>query len=231
MLTSIGRLRKDNRALVTLVMAGGLSGLGDSIYLTVLPVLIYQETGDAFLLGLAVAGRLVPFMILSVPAGVVADRFDRRHILMVTESVRFAVMALAAGLVAVDAPIGPVIALSIVAAAAGAFASPAQGSLIPELAHGDDEMGIANSVDATFEGVASMLGPAMASILLVVGGATVALAINAMSFIVVIAAVTRIPRAKERAGVGSLVRRRWSIQAGGSLRSVGSPARSRWTRR
>ena len=84
------RAMTTNRPLAALIAVGAVSGMGDWLYLTALPILIYQRTGDAVLVGLTGAARLLPAIVLSMPAGLVADRFPQRSILMITEAARAA---------------------------------------------------------------------------------------------------------------------------------------------
>jgi MFS family permease len=171
-----------NRPLAALIGAGAVSGIGDWIYMTALPVLVYARTGDAALVALATLGRLVPFFVLSMPAGIAADRFPRRVILVLTETVRCVAMLLIAGLCLVGADVGVVIALTMLAAAAGTISMPALASLTPELAADDAELGRANAIRATLDSLACVVGPAVAGVLILVGGLPFAFALNGLSF-------------------------------------------------
>ena len=51
----------------------------------VLPAYVYQRTGKASLVGLLIFAQLGPLLILSIPAGVIADKFDRRKWLIYTQ--------------------------------------------------------------------------------------------------------------------------------------------------
>jgi MFS family permease len=62
-----------------------VSSVGDWIYLVAMLIVVYEQSHDALALGLVGAARIVPFLVLSVPAGIVADRFDRRLILLATD--------------------------------------------------------------------------------------------------------------------------------------------------
>jgi len=77
-----------NRALTRLLLGEFVSSVGDWLYLVALLIIIYQDTGDAVLLGVVGAARILPYVFLSVPAGILADRIDRRMILLVTDVAR-----------------------------------------------------------------------------------------------------------------------------------------------
>jgi MFS family permease len=175
-----------NRPLAGLIGATAISGVGDWLYLTALPVLVYQATGDAALVGLAAAGRLMPFFLLSMPAGMIADRFPQRSILLATGIVRIVAMALMTVLSWTGGDIRIILAVAMIAAAAGTFAMPAHGSLIPQLVTDTAELGRANALYSTLDGIACVLGPAIAGILIIAGGIPLAFALNGASFGVVI---------------------------------------------
>jgi MFS family permease len=178
-----------NRPLAALVGAGAASSAGDWLYLTALPVLVYERTGDPALVGLAAAARLVPFFLLSMPAGVVADRFPRRSILILSETVRALAMLAIAWLCVGGADILGIVVLTLIAAAAGTFSMPATGSLVPELAADDAELGLANTIRATLDSLSGVLGPTLAGVLIVTGGLPVAFALNGISFALVAASL------------------------------------------
>ena len=108
-----------------------------------------------------------------------------------SESLRGLAMATAAIVVVLDAPLALLVAMAALSSIAGTVSMPAQGTLLPELARDDEELALANSADATIEGVASIAGPAVAGVLLVVGGVALAFALNAATFALVVFAVVR----------------------------------------
>ena len=77
-----------NRQLTKLLLGEFVSSIGDWLYLVALVVVVYGETGDPVILGIVGAARLVPYFVLSIPAGVISDRFDRRLILLVSDLAR-----------------------------------------------------------------------------------------------------------------------------------------------
>ena len=91
-----------NRPLTKLLLGEFISGIGDWLYIVAIFVVIYRETSDAAIVGLFGAVRLVPYIVLSVPAGVIADRFDRRLVLLFSDLLRGGVMVLMTVLVATN---------------------------------------------------------------------------------------------------------------------------------
>src|SRR3954467_3600040 len=105
----IGRIAVDTRGLKEsrdfrlLTIGSVLTGLGTQAALVALPYQVYVTTGSAFLTGLLGAVELGPLIALSLFGGALADRFDRRGLLLATQ---IALVAVASGL-APPAPRGP----------------------------------------------------------------------------------------------------------------------------
>ena len=183
-----------NAPLRRLLFGEFVSSIGDWLYLVAILVVVYRESESALLLGVIGAGRIVPYILLSIPAGMVVDRFDRRAILIVTDVARGVVMLGLAILIATDAPLTPVVALTLLAACFSTFFGPAIGAFLPTLVD-ESELGPANSAWASLDNLAFVIGPAVAGILIAVGGLTLAFVLNAVSFAIVAAVLWRLPRA------------------------------------
>ena len=198
MITAYRRLLH-NRALTRLFVGEFISAIGDWLYLVALLIVIYAQSGDAILLGVVGAARVVPYVIFSVPAGIAADRYDRRMILLVTDLVRGAIMVALAVLTYFHGPLIAVIALAILATCFSSFFYPAIGALIPSLVADESELGPANSAWASLDNLAFVIGPALAGILIAAGGIPLAFALNALSFTVIAAVLWRLPRPAPKA--------------------------------
>ena len=183
-----------NRPLTKLLGGEFVSAIGDWLYIVALLVVIYEDSGDPFVLGLFGAARVVPYVLLSVPAGMVADRFDRRMILLVTDLARGAAMLGMAAVVATGGPIWVLVALSIFAASMSTFFYPAIGAYIPNLAADERQLGPANSAWASLDNLGFVVGPVLGGILVASGGTTFAFLINAGTFLVIAAVLWRLPR-------------------------------------
>ena len=198
MITAYRRLLH-NRALTRLFVGEFISAIGDWLYLVALLIVIYAQSGDAVLLGVVGAARVVPYVILSVPAGIIADRYDRRLILLVSDLARGAIMVLLAILVYSHGPLLAIVALAIVATCFSAFFYPAIGALIPSLVTDESELGPANSAWASLDTLAFVVGPAFAGILVAVGDVVWAFILNAISFGIVAIVLWRLPRPERAA--------------------------------
>lgn len=164
-----------------LAFANIVSQGGDWLYNVAYLVFMYQLTHSALWLGAATAVRLVPYVVLGSLAGTLADRFDKKYVMITADLFRLSCMlALAADAAFVRSPF---LALGIVFlnnVASTAF-GPAAAALTPRLV-GEDDLAAANAVNATIEASALVIGPAVGSLLLFLGSEAVGFVINAGTF-------------------------------------------------
>jgi len=182
-----------NRPLTKLLVGEFVSCIGDWLYIVAIFVVIYRDTGDAALVGLFGAVRVIPYVVLSIPAGVVADRFDRRLVLLVSDLWRGSIMVLIALLLVIDAPVLPIAVLAILATCGSAFFYPAMGAYVPNLVTDERQLGPANSAWSSLENLSFILGPAIGGVLLALGAVTVAFFLNALTFVVVAIVLLGLP--------------------------------------
>lgn len=135
--------------------------------------LVYDLTGSALALGLVGLAAFLPAFVLALIAGHVADRFDRRRVLLACYGVAtLAALALVAFAVAGGRAIGPLYALIVVFGATRAFANPAGQALVPNLvprAHFQNAVAWSSSAWQT----ATILGPALGGLLYAFGPSVV----------------------------------------------------------
>jgi MFS family permease len=150
---------------------------------------VYLLTKSAFALGLVGLFRGVPIILCSLAGGVVADAVDRKRLMIVTQMVMLTSAALlTVGTVAGVQSVWPIYILSAFASAASAFDIPARQALMPTLVPAEDFPNAVSLGIAVFN-VATIAGPAIAGFLLAESGPAVIYAINAVSFLAVIAAL------------------------------------------
>jgi MFS family permease len=182
-----------NRPLTKLFIGEFVSGIGDWLYIVAIFVVIYRETHDAAAVGLFGAVRMVPYILLSIPAGLAADRFDRRLVLLVSDLVRGSVMLVLFWLIQTHGPVWLIVAFAMVAAGGSTFFYPAVGAYIPSLAADERQLGPANSAWASLGNVSFIIGPAIGGLLIAAGGLEVAFLLNAASFLVIAAVLWTLP--------------------------------------
>ncbi len=194
-LRAYASLRVDG-ALVRLLVGEFISSIGDWLYLVALLVVVYERSNDAALLGIVGAARVLPYVVFSVPAGYIADHYDRRLVLLSTDIARGTIMVALAVLVAVDGPLWAIVALSILATCFSSFFGPTIGAFLPTLVGDESRLGPANSAWASLDNLAFIVGPAIGGLLIAASGLSLAFALNAISFAVVAVVLWRLPRGR-----------------------------------
>jgi MFS family permease len=153
--------------------------------------LIVTLTGSssAFYLGLdSFAGEL-PILLFTLIGGVVADRTDRRHIMLTSQVVQMTVAIILAVLVATDLiQVWMVVTLSFIAGCGQAFGGPAYQSLIPTLV-GKEHLPNAVALNSIQFNLARVIGPIVAGVALASFGMVACFGLNGISFLFVIAAI------------------------------------------
>ena len=150
---------------------------------------VYLLTKSAFALGLVGLFRGLPIIFCSLVGGVVADAFDRKRLMMITQTAMLASAALlAAGTLTGMASVWPIYILSTIASAASAFDIPARQALMPTLVPPEDFPN-AVSLGIIVFNVATITGPAVAGFVLAESGPAIIYGVNALSFLAVIAAL------------------------------------------
>lgn len=188
-----------NRPLVRLLLGEFVSGIGDWLYIVAIFVVIYRESGDARLVGVFGGIRLLPYVILSVPAGFVADRFDRRMVLLVSDLYRGSLMVLMAILVATGGSTLLIAVLAILAASGSSFFYPAMGAYLPALAKDERQLGPANSAWASIQNISYIVGPAIGGLVLAFGSVFLAFILNALTFVFIAVILWSLPQSRAHA--------------------------------
>jgi MFS family permease len=156
--------------------------------------LILLLTGSPFILGLAAAARSLPVLVLVVPAGIVADRFDRRKIIVATSVVAMAATGLLAVLtIAGSVDVATVLILAGVLGVTNAFEMPARQSYVAELI-GRRHLANAIALNSLLFNSARVVGPAIAGVLVALVGPGWAFAINSGSYLPVLLGLFLISR-------------------------------------
>ena len=174
-----------NRPLTKLLLGEFISGIGDWLYIVAIFIVIYRESGDAALVGAFGAVRMIPYVIMSVPAGIVADKFDRRLVLLASDIFRGSMMVGMAILLAAGAPVVWIAGLAVAATIGSSFFYPAIGAYIPALVEDERQLGPANSAWASLGNISFILGPAIGGIVVAAGSVDLAFVINALTFVVI----------------------------------------------
>lgn len=178
-----------------LLFAGlSFSAIGDRITFVALPFAVIETGGGAAEVGLVAGATTLPFFLFSLAAGVLADRLDRRTLMLVSDAVRL-VCQLTAGLLLVggDAEWWHLALIGLAYGTADAFFQPAFYGLMPEIVP-RAQLQAANALNGLVQSLGLVLGPALAGLLVVGLGAGGALLVDAGTFVASIACLLALRR-------------------------------------
>jgi MFS family permease len=151
--------------------------------------LLVEPDRRGLALGMVGLVRVVPIVLFSILAGVAADVFDRRRLMLITQvgGAGVAIVLSALAFSGLDEA-WPVYVLAAVSASVGAFDPPARQSLVPMLVPRRDLPNAINLNTAMVQG-ASVAGPAIGGLVIAFGGVGWAYAVNAASYLFVVVAL------------------------------------------
>ena len=165
------------------LLAGlAISQVGDWLYGVALIVFVFNVTHSPGWVAAAAICRLIPFMILAPFGGVVADRYERRSVMIVSDLVLAALMFVLATAAALTESVVLAIAIAIAGTVAGTPYGPATAAMTPAVV-GEDDLASANAISSVVENIALAVGPAIGGILLLLGSPVIAFASNGVTFL------------------------------------------------
>ena len=163
---------------------------------TALPWLILGLTHSPVDVGLLVFARYAPFMLFGLFSGALADRFDNRRVVIVTQASSMLVAIGLAGLAfAGVSDVGPYFALAFLGGAALVFDAPNRHALTFQLV-GRDELPNAVALNSSLFNAGRVVGPAVGGVLIAAVGAGWCFAINAATFLAVLAGLLLMRRSE-----------------------------------
>jgi MFS family permease len=174
--------RRPGRPLATLLAAGAVSSLGDGVTLAAAPLLAASVTRDPRAIAAVAVAWSLPWLLFALVSGAVADRADRRRLMVGADLVRVASLAvLTAAVLGGRASIPALVALFFVNAAAETVFDTAWQSTLPMVVD-HDELPRANGWLQTIEFAGNgLLGPALGGVLFAAAAAA-PFAVDAVSF-------------------------------------------------
>ena len=157
--------------------------------------LVLSLTGSATTLGVIVALQTLPVLLLGPYGGVVADRIDKRR-LMVLLQIAMGVQALILGLLTIthSVRLWEIGALAALLGLNNAFENPARQSFMLELV-GSESLRNAVTLNSVLVNVARVIGPAVAGVLIATVGEGPCFLLNAASFVAVVTSLVTLDRA------------------------------------
>ncbi len=181
--------------------------------------LVYRLTGSAELLGLMGFASQGPVLLLAAVGGVIADRYDRHRILLLTQTVSMVLACILASLTLGGIiQVWEVFGLATLLGTANAFDIPARQAFVVEMV-GADDLPNAIALNSSIFNGARLLGPAIAGALIAAVGEGWCFAVNGLSFLAVITGLLAmrrqaVPQRRDEGSVLSRVRQGMGFVAG-----------------
>src|SRR3954464_13439566 len=192
-----------SRDLRLLMLGDFVTAIGTQAALVALPFQVYSLTHSAFLTGLLGAVELVPLMAMALWGGALADRYDRRHLLLFVQAGLVAgATALAVVTLTGPPPVPVLFVLGGVMAGFGAFQNVIASAIVPNLIATDQLRG-ALALSFGLHNLTMVIGPAFGGILIGALGIGAAYVVDAASCLAMIGAAfllsSQLPKRAERA--------------------------------
>jgi len=152
--------------------------------------LVYRLTGSAFLLGVVGFTSQIPTFLLSPVAGVLADRWDRRRLLIITQVLAMLQAALlAAAVLSGVVQVWHIVVLSLLLGIVNAFDIPIRQSFVVEMVTQPEDLGNAIALNSSMVNGARLIGPTIAGLLVATVGEGVCFVLNSASYLAVLVAL------------------------------------------
>lgn len=181
-LNVIGQLFQHSLPFRRLFWSDALSQLGQNMLFVLLPALIEQATHDLRLTGLAFAGEIAAYGLLSPYSGWAADRYDQKKLMHAANLGRAATMLLMVLSLHLKLPVVSLIVLSILLGFFGTLYTPARAAFLRRILQGEFLLS-ACAVEGTVLFVMRLFSPALLGIILTVSDIYVGLALSATVYV------------------------------------------------
>ncbi len=171
----------------------GISLIGTWMQQTAMSWLVYRITGSTLLLGVVAFSNQIPTLLLGPFAGVVADRWERKRLLIWTQSLSMLQALILAGLVLAGAvQTWHIIALSLFIGIVNAFDIPVRQSFVVQMVERKEDFSNAIALNSAIFNGARFIGPTVAGILISTLGEGGCFLLNGISFLAVLAGLAAI---------------------------------------
>jgi MFS family permease len=165
---------------------------GSSMAPVALAFAVLDATHSAGALGLILAARSVPMLLFLLVGGVVADRFSRRTVLLVSNLGAALSQGMAAAIViSGNFHLAAIVALEFVNGTLTAFTSPALRGIVPQLVEADQRQR-ANSLLGSSKNLTSIVGPSLAGGIVITVGGGWAMGVDAVSYLIAALCLSRV---------------------------------------
>lgn len=209
-----------NANLRNLELAWAMSILGQWAFVVAVSIYAYSAGGGEAV-GLIILLRFLAAAVTAPFAGMLADRYRRELVLLVSALSRIVLIGAAATGVFLDVEPTVVYALAIAAAIATTPFRSAQAALTPSLARTPEELTAANAVASTVESIAVFAGPALAGILLAIAGTGAVFAVTAGMLVLSVVFLVRVSAPRAAAPKGDVEASTIVSEALAGFRTIG----------
>jgi len=152
--------------------------------------LIYRLTHSPLMLGLTAFMGQIPILFLTPIAGVYADRHNRHHLLLLTQSSAMTLAFILAGLVLTGAiRVWHIFVINGLAGITFAFDIPVRQAFISDMVEKKEDLGNAIALNSSIFNAARLIGPACAGVLIATVGEGICFLVNALSYLTIIVAL------------------------------------------
>ncbi len=152
--------------------------------------LVYRLTNSAILLGVIGFVSQIPSFILSPLAGVYADRWNRRYMLICTQALlMMQSLTLAALVLGGVVAVWHLIALALFSGIVNAFDAPARQSFVIDMIEQKEDLGNAIALNSAIFNGSRLIGPSLAGIIIAATGEGICFLINGLTYLAIIAAL------------------------------------------
>jgi MFS family permease len=179
----------------------GVSLVGTWMQQVAISWLVYRLTGSVVLLGVASFAGQIPSFFCSPIAGVFADRWNRRRLLLWTQGLAMVQAALLTGFVfAGIIQVWHLIAFNVLLGIINAFDIPVRQSLVIEMVDQKEDLPNAIALNSSMVNSARLIGPSLAGVLIATVGEEICFLINTISYLAVLLAIgaMRLPTVSPR---------------------------------
>lgn len=175
------------------LFAAGLSMMGDNIEHVITYWVLWKQFHSPVLVGFEVISHWLPFLLLSVPFGSLAERFDCRRLIQIAQAL-FAVVSLAWGVLFLTGTLEmwEACVLLVLHGCAGALWAPAEQLLLHDLA-AEGELAGAVRLNATFRSLGILAGPVVGSVLLIGLGPSFGILTNILFYLPMTLLMLKLP--------------------------------------
>jgi len=193
--TNISGIKNLLRALRSrnyrLFLAGqSVSMVGTWMQQVAMSWLVYRITGSVFLLGVVGFTSQIPTFLFAPVAGVLADRWNRRRLLIITQALAMLQAALLAAVVlSGTVQVWHIIVLSLLLGVVNAFDIPIRQSFVVEMVYQREDLGNAIALNSSMVNGARLIGPAIAGLLVASVGEGACFVLNSISYLAVLVAL------------------------------------------